>query len=113
MSTLSLQEAQSSSEIENVIPTQDALYKYQIQPQTADPVSKEVAHYADGLETGFQQVRDNNNWEHWLVYMLRGVAVTARHTSGLVQSIGLLLSGCVGAGWHTQQASAGPGKLLH
>ncbi len=225
VSTLSLQEAQSSSEIENVITTQDALYKYQIQPQTADPVSKEVAHYAGGLETGFrqvrasglltlntilavqaelegndagfrktpgtvlkneqtgavvyeppqpllvpdlmaelerfmhadspldplvkmalihhqfetihpfydgngrtgrivnilylvkeqlldtpilylsryisqtkveyyrglQQVRDNNSWEDWLVYMLRGVAVTARHTSGLVQSIGLLL----------------------
>jgi len=225
VSTLSLQEAQSSSEIENVITTQDALYKYQIQPQTADPVSKEVAHYAGGLETGFQQVRasglltlntilavqaelegndaglrktpgtvlkneqtgavvyeppqpslvpelmaelerfihadspldplvkmalihhqfetihpfydgngrtgrivnilylvkeqlldtpilylsryisqtkvayyrglqqvrDDNSWEDWLVYMLRGVAVTARHTSGLVQSIGLLL----------------------
>ncbi len=225
VSTLSLQEAQSSSEIENVITTQDALYKYQIQPQTADPLSKEVAHYAGGLETGFQQVRasglltlntilavqaelegndaglrktpgtvlkneqtgavvyeppqpllvpglmrelerfihadspldplvkmalihhqfetihpfydgngrtgrivnilylvkeqlldtpilylsryisqtkvayyrglqqvrDDNSWEDWLVYMLRGVAVTARHTSGLVQSIGLLL----------------------
>ena len=225
VSTLSLQEAQSSSEIENIITTQDALYKYQIQPETADPVSKEVAHYAGGLETGFQQVRatglltlntilavqaelegndagfrktpgtvlkneqtgtvvyeppqpllvpdlmrelerfihadspldplvkmalihhqfetihpfydgngrtgrivnilylvkeqlldtpilylsryisqtkveyyrglqqvrDNNSWEDWLVYMLRGVAVTARHTSGLVQSIGLLL----------------------
>jgi Fic family protein len=59
LSTLSLQEAQSSSEIENIITTQDALYKYQIQPQNADPVSKEVAHYADGLEIGFRQVRDS------------------------------------------------------
>lgn len=57
VSTLSLREAQSSSEIENIITTQDALYKYQIQPQHADPISKEVAHYAQGLETGFQQVR--------------------------------------------------------
>ena len=225
ISTLSLQEAQSSSEIENIITTQDALYKYQIQPQHADPISKEVAHYAQGLEIGFrqvresglltlntilevqaelegnaagfrrtpgtvlkneqsgavvyeppsplqvgelmaelerfihaespldplvkmalihhqfetihpfydgngrtgrivnilylvkeqlldtpilylsryisqtkaeyyaglQQVRDTNGWEEWLVYMLRGVAATARHTSGLVQSIGVLL----------------------
>ncbi len=225
ISTLSLQEAQSSSEIENIITTQDALYKYQIRPQKADPVSKEVAHYAEGLEIGFrqvrdsglltlntmlavqealegndagfrktpgtvlknelsgtvvyeppapllvsglmaelerfihadnpldplvkmalihhqfetihpfydgngrtgrivnilylvkeqlldtpilylsryisqtktgyyrglQQVRDHNAWEDWLVYMLQGVAVTARHTSGLVQSIGVLL----------------------
>ena len=57
ISTLSLQEAQSSSEIENIITTQDALYKYQIQPQSADPVSKEVAHYAEGLDSGFRQVR--------------------------------------------------------
>lgn len=57
ISTLSLQEAQSSSEIENIITTQDALYKYQIQPHNADPVSKEVAHYAIGLEIGASQVR--------------------------------------------------------
>ena len=59
ISTLSLQEAQSSSEIENIITTQDALYKYQIQPDSADPVSKEVAHYAEGLDIGFRQVRDS------------------------------------------------------
>ncbi|GMR18407.1 MAG: Fic family protein [Gammaproteobacteria bacterium] len=59
ISTLSLQEAQSSSEIENIITTQDALYKYQIQPQRADPVSKEVAHYVEGLDIGFRQVRQD------------------------------------------------------
>ena len=59
ISTLSLQEAQSSSEIENIITTQDALYKYQIQPQLADPVNKEVAHYVEGLDIGFRQVRQD------------------------------------------------------
>lgn len=59
ISTLSLQEAQSSSEIENIITTQDALYKYQIQPQRADPVSKEVAHYVEGVDIGFRQVRQH------------------------------------------------------
>ncbi len=59
ISTLSLQEAQSSSEIENIITTQDALYKYQIQPQNADPVSKEVARYAEGLDVGFRKVRSS------------------------------------------------------
>lgn len=58
ISTLSLQEAQSSSAIENVITTQDALYKYQIQPQLSDADSKEVAHYAESLEIGFQNVRE-------------------------------------------------------
>jgi Fic family protein len=58
ISTLSLQEAQSSSEIENIITTQDALYRYQLQPESADPVSKEVAWYADGLEVGYRRVRE-------------------------------------------------------
>jgi len=40
ISTLSLQEAQSSSEIENIITTQDALYRQQVQPSQADPASK-------------------------------------------------------------------------
>ena len=57
VSTLSLQEAQSSSEIENIITTQDALYRHQIQPESADPVSKEVAWYAYGLDRGFQEIR--------------------------------------------------------
>ena len=59
VATLSLQEAQSSSEIENIITTQDALYRYQVQPGSVDPVSKEVAWYAQSLEVGFQAVRDS------------------------------------------------------
>lgn len=58
VSTLSLQEAQSSSEIENIITTQDALYRYQVQPSSVDPASKEVAWYADGLSVGFRAVRE-------------------------------------------------------
>jgi len=59
LSTLSLQEAQSSSEIENIITTQDALYRYQIQPDSVDPAGKEVAWYAQGLDAGFREVRDS------------------------------------------------------
>ena len=57
VSTLALQEAQSSSEIENIITTQDALYRYQVQPGSVDPASKEVAGYAQSLEVGIQAVR--------------------------------------------------------
>jgi len=57
ISTLSLQEAQSSSEIENIITTQDALYRQQLQPAEADPASKEVARYVDGLRAGLHAVR--------------------------------------------------------
>jgi Fic family protein len=45
LSTLALQEAQSSSAIENIITTQDALYKYQLQNEGLDPVAKEVARH--------------------------------------------------------------------
>lgn len=34
-----------------------------------------------------QSVRDEDNWEEWIVYILEGVAVTAKHTIGVVQNI--------------------------
>lgn len=60
LSTLALQEAQSSSAIENIITTQDALYKHQLQTDIADPITKEVAHYADALQLGYQKVKQQN-----------------------------------------------------
>lgn len=57
VSTLTLQEAQSSSEIENIITTQDALYRYQLRPDDRDTVTKEVTHYAEGLAMGFDDVK--------------------------------------------------------
>ena len=57
ISALTLQEAQSSSEIENIITTQDALYRYQIQPSSLDVATKEVSHYAQGLGIGFDAVK--------------------------------------------------------
>jgi len=57
ISTLSLQEAQSSSEIENIITTQDALYKQELQTSISDPVAKEVAHYAAALRSGHDKVK--------------------------------------------------------
>lgn len=60
ISTLSLQEAQSSSEIENIITTQDALYKQELQTSVSDPVAKEVAYYAEALRSGFDRVKQQN-----------------------------------------------------
>ena len=58
LSTLALQEAQSSSAIENIITTQDALYKYQLQNEGLDPVAKEVSHYVQALNLGYQRVKE-------------------------------------------------------
>ena len=50
-------------------------------------ISQTKADYYHGL----QAVRDDNEWQPWLLYMLRGVALTARHTSQLVSDIRELL----------------------
>ncbi len=60
ISTLSLQEAQSSSEIENIITTQDALYKQELQTSVSDLVAKEVSYYAAALRSGFGKVKQQN-----------------------------------------------------
>ena len=57
LSTLSLQEAQSSSAIENIITTHDALYKHELQTSMTDPVTKEVAYYANALRLGYKLVK--------------------------------------------------------
>ena len=59
LSTLSLQEAQDSSAIENIITTQDALFKYRLQTDIKDVVAKEVSNYADGLAVGYEQVKQH------------------------------------------------------
>jgi len=48
--TINLQEAQASSEIENIVTTQDALFKASIaDKKVEDPATKEVIHYKDAL----------------------------------------------------------------
>ncbi len=61
INTLSLQEAQDSSAIENIITTQDELFKGNIFPdKRANPAVKEVRHYASALKSGFELVRKNS-----------------------------------------------------
>lgn len=57
ISTLGMQESQDSSAIENIVTTQDALYKFQLQPTINDPVAKEVHNYTKALSQGFYIVR--------------------------------------------------------
>lgn len=52
--TLSLQEAKASSEIENIVTTQDELFRYELDPDApGSPAAKEVALYRDALRRGF------------------------------------------------------------
>ena len=57
ISTLALQEAKDSSEIENVITTQDDLFKADLfEDYMNNPAAKEVSRYAAALKHGFSLV---------------------------------------------------------
>ncbi len=57
--TINLQEAQASSAIENIITTQDELFKASIaEKKIEDPATKEVIHYKDALWYGFEQLSE-------------------------------------------------------
>jgi Fic family protein len=59
INTLVLQEAKHSSAIENIITTQDDLYKAELfTTAIANPATKEVQDYATALKAGFLRVRD-------------------------------------------------------
>jgi Fic family protein len=60
ISTLSLQEAKDSSEIENIFTTQDELYQADLfGEQSRNPAAKEVSRYAAALQSGFRSVRED------------------------------------------------------
>src|SRR5579859_2035416 len=54
--TLSLQEAKASSEIENIVTTQDELFRLNAFPENpSSPAAKEVARYRNALRQGFNE----------------------------------------------------------
>ena len=60
INTLTLQEAKESSEIENIVTTQDDLYKAEIDvgKQLITAAAKEVLRYRETLQLGFQLVKE-------------------------------------------------------
>jgi len=58
VSSLSLQEAKDSSEIENIVTTHDELFREALQPETnTTAATKEVARYRQALGIGWQAVQ--------------------------------------------------------
>ena len=65
LNTLVLQEAKDSSEIENIVTTQDDLYKEELEFESAKKTAmraaaKEVLRYRQAMRTGFTLVRKDN-----------------------------------------------------
>ena len=61
INTIALQEAQSSTAIENIFTTQDELYKAvsdSIKEQDANPSTKEVLRYREALWQGFYKIQE-------------------------------------------------------
>jgi Fic family protein len=60
--TLSLQEAKASSEIENIVTTQDELFQASLflEGGPGSPAAKEVAIYRDALKRGFDSLNRNH-----------------------------------------------------
>ena len=55
--SLSLQEAKASSEIENIVTTQDELFQASLFPEgPQSPAAKEVALYRDALKSGYDEL---------------------------------------------------------
>jgi len=86
--TLSLQEAKASSEIENIVTTQDELFQLNAFPEASgSPAAKEVARYRDALHHGFreqQRLRGllTNNMIIDMFRILKGIDGGFRETPG-------------------------------
>lgn len=81
ISSLGLQEAKDSSEIENIVTTHDELFRDAASPLAAgNPAAKEVLRYSEALQSGFELVRRtsvlSNN------HIIRIQAVLERNDAG-------------------------------
>lgn len=57
INSIPLQEAKTSSEIENIVTTQDELYEAAISPQNASTAAKEVLKYRTALKEGSEMIK--------------------------------------------------------
>ena len=85
--TIQLQEAQASSAIENIITTQDELFKFSIaEKKIVSPTLKEVLHYKDALWYGFNTLEKRplltTNLFIQLVQIIKKNSAGIRNTPG-------------------------------
>jgi len=67
INTLPLLEAQASSEIENIVTTTDALFRFAQDERAADPATKEALAYRAALREGFQSLEERPLTTHTAV----------------------------------------------
>jgi len=85
INTIPLLEAQSSSEIENVVTTTDRLFEYADRDSAADPATKEALRYRTALRQGFDDLKRRPLSTATAVRICRtikGVDIDVRRTPG-------------------------------
>lgn len=87
VNSLILQEAKASSEIENIITTNDALFRaFSAKTSRVDPATKEVLRYREALWKGFHDIRQRplmtTNLFIEIVQTIRGNRAGIRNTPG-------------------------------
>ena len=86
INSIPLLEAQASSEIENIVTTSDALFRYaQIEDQSADSATKEALRYRAALNHGFQSLKTrplSTNTAIDICTQIKGVTMEIRRVPG-------------------------------
>lgn len=78
INAIPLQEAQASSEIENILTTEDALFRAAVDDgKTTDPQTKEVLRYRKALRHGFETIKERS----FTISILREVCSILRNES--------------------------------
>jgi len=70
VNTIALQEAKTSTEIENIFTTEDDLYKAVsdlVKEQNTDPATKEVLKYREALWTGYNLIQETGKIDHKII----------------------------------------------
>jgi len=87
INSIPMLEAQASSEIENIVTTSDALFRYaQIEDQTPDPATKEALRYRTALQRGFHSLSQrpiSTNTAIEVCTHIKGVVMQVRRVPGI------------------------------
>ncbi len=85
INTLPLLEARASSEIENIVTTDDKLFRYMQADDRADPATKEALRYRRALLEGFKALKTrplNTRTAESICTEIKGVEMTIRKVPG-------------------------------
>lgn len=85
INTVPLLEAQASSEIENIVTTNDQLFKYREEPEHADPATKEALRYSQALLDGYQAIAKrplNTSTAEQVCSQIKGMEMRVRRIAG-------------------------------